>query len=265
MKSISRIIWALIIVMLVSMVAARAYALTGLDIMKKYLDHFEVADEINKADMTLISKGGKKRQRSITIMTKEYADDRHKILVRFTAPENIRGAGLLIVENKGRSDDEWLYLPALKKIKKISTSERSHSFMGSEFSYEDLHPEVLEDYRYELLGSEMVGGHDCYRVQAVPVSKRKLEETGYGKRILWIRKDLSFRIKVQYFDKKGNLLKTETDGGLVDIGGGKYRMNMITMMNDRTGKSTVLHSKSRKIDSGIPDSRFTTSHLEQGA
>ncbi len=260
------ILYVIIVVlsMVISMPGA-AWALSGQDVMKKYLDHFEVADETNKATMTLVSSQGKQRRRSLTIMTKEYENDLHKILIRFTEPENIRGAGLLIVENRGRSDDEWLYLPVLKKIKKISTSERSHSFMGSEFSYEDLHPEVMSDYRYELKGSDAVDGRECYIVEATPVSARKLEETGYGKRILWIRKDISFRIKVQYYDKQGKLLKTETDEQLLDIGGGKYRMNKIVMTNERTGDKTVLDSQGRSVDSDIPDSRFTTTHLKQGA
>ena len=262
----SNVAW-IVIAMLVAVVTmpSRAHALSANDIMKKYQDHFEVNDETNKATMTLISKHGKKRRRSITILTKEYPNDLHKILLRFTSPENINGAGLLIVENKDRSDDEWLYLPALKKIKKISTSERSHSFMGSEFSYEDLHPEVMEDYRYEIKGSEACGGKECYVIEAFPASSRKIAETGYGKRDLWIRKDIFFRVKVVYYDKNKALLKTETDENLTEVGGGRYRMNRINMFNDRTGKSTVLESTSRVIDTGIPDNRFTTSYLERGA
>lgn len=253
------------IAIVVSAIPGSSHAMTALEVMKKYTDQFNVADETNKASMALINKKGKQRRRSLTIMSKEYPGKLHKILIRFTAPESIYGAALLIAENKNRSDDEWLYLPALKKIKKISTSERSHSFMGSEFSYEDLHREVLDDFAYELKGSETVDGQDCFLVEATPTSQRKLAETGYGKRILWIRKDIFFKVKVEYYDKKGRLLKTETDDMLTEISSGKYRMNRITMVNIKTGKKTVLESTSRSINKGIPSTRFTATYLEQGA
>ncbi len=254
--------WLFAVVLLLPL---SGHALTADEIMKNYVDQFKVRDETNVATMTLVNTSGKERRRSITLMTKEYGGSLHKILIRFTAPENIRGAGLLIVENSGRSDDEWLFLPELKRIKKISTSERSHSFMGSEFSYEDLHSEVMKDYRYALKGSEPCGAHECFVIEAVPVSSRKLAETGYGKRVLWIRKDIFFRVKVDFYDRKGQLLKTETDEGLTDIGGGKYRMNKITMHNNKTGQETLLESTSRVIDSGIPATKFTTTYLKQGA
>jgi outer membrane lipoprotein-sorting protein len=232
--------------------------------MNQYINHFDVADETVTATMTLLNKHGKKRVRELTFMTKEFKRDLDKILIRFTSPRSIYGAGLLIVENDKRSDDQWLFLPALKKIKKISTSERSHSFMGSEFAYEDMHGEILDDYEYKLTGSETLDGHDCYIIEAKPVSARKINETGYSKRRLWIRKDISFKVKVEYYDKRGELLKTEYDEGLVKIPGGKLRMNSVTMLSNTTGKKTLLKSKNRTINSGVSSSKFTTTYLEHG-
>ena len=265
MKLTSYLVSIAAVVIVVSGIPGSSYAMTAREIMQKYTDQFDVADETNKATMALINKQGKQRRRALTIMSKEYPGKLYKILIRFTAPESIYGAGLLIAEQRNRSDDEWLYLPALKKVKKISTSERSHSFMGSEFSYEDLHREVLDDFAYELKGSEVVNGQDCFLIEATPTSQRKLSETGYGKRTLWIRKDIFFKVKAAYYDKKGKLLKTETDDVLTEISSGKYRMNRITMVNSKTGKKTVLESTSRSISKGISKTRFTTTYLEQGA
>lgn len=244
---------------------ASSSAQTAREIMQKYSDQFSVPDETTKATMTLINKLGKKRARSLTILTREPPNGLRKSLIRFTSPESIRGTGLLILENKDRSDDQWLYLPALKKTKKISSQERSHSFMGSEFAYEDLHGEELEDFSYKLLRSEPLDGHACFVIEATPVSGRKLAETGYRKRILWIRKDIFFKIKAEYYDKAGRLLKTETDEDLVEIGNRNYRMNKITMLSNQTGKKTVLNSSHRAIDTGIKDSTFTIRNLERGA
>lgn len=245
--------------------AAPLRADSARDIMKKYTDQFELSDETNNVTMKLVNRAGKEQLRRLTIINKRYPDDLHKILIRFTYPEKISGTGLLISENTDRGDDQWLYLPALKKTKKISSQERSHSFMGSEFTYEDLRGEVLKDYNYEILGNEIVDGAECYKIKAVPVSQRKLEETGYGKRILMVRKDISFAIKTEYYDKSDRLLKTEATSGLKEIKPGVYRMNSITMENNLTGDKTILRSDGRIIESGLPSSRFTIMYLEQGA
>ena len=242
-----------------------SHAFTAVEIMKKYTDLFNVTDETEQVTMTLVNMQGKKKVRSLTIMTKDFGNDLSKMLIRFTAPENINGAALLISENERRSDDQWLYLPALKKVKKIAAGDRSQSFMGSEFAYEDLYPEVASDYNYTLVRSEACGGYECYVIEAVPASPRKIAETGYSKRIVWVREDIFFKIKTEFYDKKGTLLKTETDEDLTQIAAGKYRMNKIIMLNNSTGDSTNLESKSREIDKGIPASKFTTTYLEQGS
>lgn len=264
MKKILTITFIVVTFTLVASMPRIANTQSASEIMKKYVDYFDVADETIQAKMTLINKQGKKRERELTIMTKEFTADLDKILIRFTKPRSIYGAGLLIEENEKRSDDQWLYLPVLKKIKRISTSERSHSFMGSEFAYEDMHGEVTDDFNYTLAGSENVNGKDCYIIEAKPVSARKIEETGYSKRRLWIRKDINFKVKVEYYDKKGELLKTEYDEELITIPGGKLRMNLVTMVDNRSGNKTVLRSKHRMINSGVPGTKFTTTYLEHG-
>lgn len=255
-------LYAVVVSIIISGISAVSFAQAGRDVMEKYSDHFKVTDESTKATMTLINKEGKQQNRSLNILTKRYPNDMHKTLITFTSPEKISGTGLLIVENQGRGDDQWLYLPVLKKVKKISTAERSHSFMGSEFAYEDLRGEVLKDFSYQLIGSEAVNGQDCFKIEATPV---RAGETGYGKRILWIRKDIFFKTKVEYYDKGGKILKTEADEDMVQIGGGKYRMNTVVMQSSQSGNKTLLKSNSRDINSGVPDSKFTTSYLEQGA
>jgi len=232
--------------------------------MTKWTDQFKAADETTGTTMTLINKQGKERAHSLNITVKKYPDNIYKYMLRFTSPENVRGTGLLIAENLDRNDDMWFYLPALKKIKKISSSERNHSFMGSEFSYEDLRREVMRDNDYKLIGNDTVDGYDCYLIEAVPSSSRG-QESGYGKRHLWVRKDIFFKIKTEYYDKTGKLLKTEADEDIEQISGGRYRMNKVTMLNDKTGNKTILTTGRRVIDSGIPDSKFTTMYLEKGA
>ena len=259
-----RRIMAVLMIALPFLIPAVSHAESAEEIMKKFTDHYDVADETVDATMIMVNKQGAERERSLTILSKRYAHDLTHMLIRFTSPQNINGTGILIYENLDRSDDQWLFLPALKKVKKISSSERSHKFVGSEFAYEDLRGEKRRDFSYNLLHTEQLDGHDCFVIEATPKSEGKISETGYSKRIQWIRKDIYFRTKTEYFDKSGKLLKTETDEDLMDVGKGKFRMKKVTMLNNQTGEKTILISNSVKIGTGVPDSKFTLRYLERG-
>ena len=254
-----------LMIVLPFLIPAVLYAQSADEIMKKFTDHYDVADETVNAAMIMVNKQGAEHERSLTILSKKYPHDLTHMLIRFTSPQNINGTGILIYENPDRGDDQWLFLPALKKVKKISSSERSHRFMGSEFAYEDLRGEERRDFSYNLLHTEQLDGHDCFVIEAMPKSERKSSETGYSKRIQWIRKDIFFRTKTEYYDKSGKLLKTEADEDIMDVGKGKYRMKKVTMLNNQTGEKTILISNSVKIGTGIPDSKFTLRYLEQGS
>jgi uncharacterized protein len=242
-----------------------AAELTADEIMEKFVSQFRVADETAKLILTLIDKQGKERSDSFTLTSKRYPGNLYKTVMRFTAPETVSGTGVLIVENRDRGNDLWFYLPTLKKTKRISSSEHSQSFMGSEIAYEEFESEEPSDFHYERKGSEVVDGRPCFIIEAVASSPHQQEQTGYSKRLLWIDEQDFLKRKVEYYDKVGRLLKTERDEEIVPVAGGRYRINKGTYVNHQTGRSTVLRCLSRSLETGVSDSLFTISSLEHGA
>ncbi|MFQ5637897.1 MAG: outer membrane lipoprotein-sorting protein [bacterium] len=239
--------------------------LTAREIMQKNDQQRKAADERVELVMKLINKKGKERSRKVTQVTKTDASDNEKYLIRFLAPADVKGTGLLTIEHSGQDDDQWLYLPALRKVRRISASDQSDSFMGTDFAYEDLGNEELEEYEYTLVKTEDVDGFECYLIEATPNNDKKKKSSGYSKREIWIRKDNFVGIQTKYYDKKGELLKIfqASDVRLLE-GTGNWRTHRMEMENLKSGHKTVLLFDNFVINHGLHDKLFTQRYLKRG-
>ncbi|NOX87988.1 MAG: outer membrane lipoprotein-sorting protein [Calditrichaeota bacterium] len=238
---------------------------TGREIMKKYKAQERTRDSSVELKMTLINARGGKRVRQVIQVTKTDAEGNRKALIRFLSPADIKGTGFLSVENSDRDDDNWLYLPALRKVRRIAGSDKTDSFMGTEFTYEDLEAEDLEAYEYKLIGSDTVGGVAAWIVEARAVSPKKIKETGYSKRELWISKDHYLAVQTKYYDKKGAYVKLYKASDIKQVPGtDKWRAYRMTMEDVRKGNKTVLEFSDYKINQGVPDKYFSQRYLKRG-
>ena len=190
-----------------------------------------------RQSMVLRNKQGQESRRRIRVKVLEVAEDGDKSLFVFDEPRDVKGTALLIHAHKQDADDQWLYLPALKRVKRISSSNRSGSFMGSEFSYEDLSAPEVGKYTYRYLRDEPCGDLTCTVSERVPVDKKA---SGYSRQVVWHDKDELRIWKVEYYDRKDAHLKTLTIGNYTQHLGRYWRAGEMTMVNHLTGKSTVL-------------------------
>ena len=265
MNAARNIVAALLVAFLVSISgAAVSEALTGREIMERNEEQNKGEDEFNETSMKLVNKRGQERNRKIDYYSKTGKDDNDKILIRFVEPADVKGVGLLTIEHSDRDDDQWLYLPALKKVRRISSSDQGDSFMGTDYTYEDIRSEKLDKHKYELVGSEVIDGYDCYIIEALPATEEQKKDSGYSKRTLWVRKDIFLVVKIEYFDKKGELFKTEVNNNIVEAAPNLYRANLMKMENHKTGHSTTISFDERKMNSGLPDKIFTERTLKRG-
>lgn len=237
---------------------------TGLEIMKKQRDLQRAKDEEETQQMTLVNKNGETKQRKLARATITSSEDLSKILIRFKAPRDVENTGLLTWEAKDGNDDQWLYLPEMKKTMRIASSGKKNRFMGTDFSYEDLRPENLSLHSYNLAGSEAVDGQDCFMIEALPANDKEAEESGYSKRKLWIRKDISYTVKREFYDKKNQLEKVQTDRKLVNVKGSIWRANEVEMRDMQAGSKTLVVIETRAQDKGLKESLFTAAALERG-
>lgn len=190
-------------------------------------------DTYAKATMTLISARGDKVSREVVITTLEQKEG-NKSIIRFNSPADIRGIAALIHEHPGGIDDTWLYVPASRRTRRISGANRTASFQGSEFTYEDLSRTVVENYDWKFLEMGTVGKEPVYKLEARP----RYKDTGYSRLVVYIHRDHWRSEKVDYYDKAGKLLKTLTESKWKEFHGRFWRGATMTMTNHQTKKAT---------------------------
>jgi hypothetical protein len=218
-------------------------------------------------NMSIIEPNGEKRERSISMATKLYEGGAtEKRLYRFLSPPDVKGTGLLVFDYQTKSDDVWIFLPALRKTRRIVSSEKSKSFMGSDFTYGDFNIPELDDFDCTVTKEEDVGGDKCWVIDLVPKSKDIAKADGYDKKTFWIsQKTYAVRKGLYYDVADGKLLKElkADDIKLVDPKKQRYRVMRMEMTNKRTGRHSVFETTKISYAPDTKDEYFTTRYLER--
>ncbi|MDX8409662.1 MAG: outer membrane lipoprotein-sorting protein [Mariprofundales bacterium] len=231
----------------------------GLEIATE-ADHRDVGfgDYRTELKMTLRNKHNQQTSRTMRNTTREQPDDGDKTLIVFDNPRDVKGTAFLSHTHKMDNDDQWLFLPALKRVKRISSSNKSGPFMGSEFAYEDISSQEIEKYTYKYLGDQIIDGHDCFTVERFPTNAK----SGYHRQVVWFGK-AEFRIwKIDFYDRKNTPLKTLTYHGYQQYLGKYWRADQMDMINHQTGKSTSLVFSNYTFSIGTTEMDFTPNRLK---
>jgi len=240
-------------------IVSSAFALTNYEVAlksEKVMSGFE--DSISKMQMTLINARGQKKVRTMQMKVLEGKDE-DKSLMEFLTPPDVKGTKFLNYEHIDRDDDQWLYLPALKRVKRIASKNKSGSFMGSEFAYEDLSAFNVKKYKYTGEAEEVVvDGKEMYKIYSTPISKY----SGYTKLISWVDKKTFLVQKIEYYDRKKQLLKTAFFSQYKNFDG-IYRIGKIVMKNVQNDKTTILVWEDEKIKNGLKPKDFHKRYLRR--
>lgn len=240
--------------------------LSARDIMEKNFFVSKVSVLQIEATMVLINERGQQRERRNTTLVKLQPNGiDSKFLVKFSTPADIKGTGFLQVEHSDGDDDLWIYLPALKKSRRLVANNKRDSFVGSDFSYGDISLPKVDLYRHALQRSEKVDEFDCYVIESVPINDTVKSNSGYSRKITWVRTDNFLETKIEYYDLAGRLLKTQrvSKHQLVERDKGRWFALYREMTNHQNGHRTTLNVA--KVDAGVvaPDEMFTTRHIER--
>lgn len=243
--------------------ALSAQDMTGYEIMEKALEQ-STWDDL-QADMQLILRNarGEQRVRDIAFYSSDTEDGLNRMLMRFKAPADVKGTGFLTLETAGGNDEQYLYLPALRRVKKIASSGSGGNFMSSDFTYYDIGKPELKDWNYKLLVEVEKKGQLCYKIECLPASDKILADTGYGKIIRWVEKERLNTIFSEYYDS-GMLKWKELD--VVEfqlIKNVDFATDMI-MQDLQTGHSSEMKFLNLHVDTGISDNFFSVRYLRQG-
>lgn len=234
------------------------------DIIEQQSERHTLTNEISRMEVTLIDRKGRREERMLRRLDKKQNDGMMHSLTVFDLPKDVKGTALLTRENGNGPNDQWLYFPSQKRMQRIAQARRSGYFMGTDFTFEDMDPENTDDFTYRHLQSETVVGHACHVIEAVPADRSAQRTSGYGKRILWIRKDILFSVKIEFYDKKGKLLKTQTNSELEELANGAWRAKRSFMDNHAKCHQTDIKVVSRDVDTKLTDDLFTARHITTG-
>ena len=218
-------------------------------------------DNKSVSKMVLRNKQGQESVRVLRQNNFEINDEGlgDKSVVVFDEPRDIQGTALLSHTKILDPDDQWLYLPALKRVKRISSKNKSGPFVGSEFAYEDLLAQEVEKYNYKFLREEKCGELECFVVESYPL----YENSGYTRLHVWWDKD-EYRVqKIDFYDRKDSLLKTLTYNGYQQYNGKFWRPDKMSMVNHQTGKSTDILIDNWQFGAGQSENEFTPARLKR--
>jgi outer membrane lipoprotein-sorting protein len=230
----------------------------------------EIASEADRRDtgfndskasmkMLLSNSHGDKSTRDIRVRTLEQPGDGDKSLTIFDSPADVRGTAFLSFTHKSGPDDQWLYLPALKRVKRISSRNKSGPFMGSEFAYEDISSQELEKYEYKYLREESCGELQCFVIERYPVDRF----SGYTRQVVWLDTAEYRPQQIVYYDRKDAKLKTLTFSDYQQYLDKYWRAHSMYMQNHQTGKSTLLTWSDYAFQTGLSERDFNRNNLDR--
>ncbi len=231
---------------------------TAKEIIDQMSSGFQNENMMMQFKMTLVDKSGQKRERTLRSRMRE-ANDLAQSEITFEEPADVKGVKFLVLENKGRDDDQLIYLPANKRVRRITSSQRSTSFMGTDFSYNDLSTHESDKGKHSRLADEKLAGADCYVIESVPA---KPEDYDYSRMRFWVRKDSMVVAKAEFYDMAKKLQKVMKTATFEEYKKGKWLAKMIKMDDVQKGTSTVIDVLKYKADAAIDDKYFTERFLK---
>ena len=235
------------------------------EIMKKSREQSKLSGMEAKTTLEILDGKGNTRTRETSMVSKIYPDGTEKRSIVFRAPAEVRGTGILIWDFEGKEDNMWIYMPSLRKSRKIVSTEKSKNFMGSEFSNADLAVASLDDFTYENTGTETVDGHLCWMIKITPVNPKVAAEYGISYKTSWISQlDLMPR-KTIFYDLEGKPWKEMIFGGIriVDDASRKYFVSRMEIRNLKNGRSSKMDMSSITYNPAVGEEPFTLAWLEK--
>ena len=256
MKSLKTIGYILI-ALAISCFCVKAEEITGKKLAGKVFDRDRGENSISTAQMVLVNKSGNKRIRQF-INQRLMEGGLEKQIIRFTSPADIDGTGFLTIEKPGWETEQFLYLPALRRTRRIVSSQKSHRFVNSDFTYEDMERHPVDDYVYKIVGNQKVGNIDCYAMETRP---KKTTESQYSLTVSLIGKQSLVPVFVKYFDKKGNYIKTYKVLKLNQVQG-IWTESIVTMENLEKAHKTYIKLENIKYNTDIDKDLISRKGLE---
>lgn len=246
--------------------ASLAQAPSAEEIMKRNFTTSKFTDSTADSTMKLINKDGKERVRESTGVTKLIPGTTdNQRLITFLSPSDVKGTKNLLIEHSNKEDDIWIYLPALKKVRRLVASNKKDAFAGTDFSYGDIIGYKVEEWNHKLVKEDKVDGKACHLIESTPKTPAVADTYGVSKRVNCVEKESAIAISGESYDSNGQLIKKYSSKDLkkLDEKNNKWTAMQMEALNVETGHKTIIEFKNYKVNTGVSDALFTTRSLEK--
>jgi hypothetical protein len=231
-------------------------AIEGVELAQRVFDRDDGRDASATVKLLLIDDRGDKKFRTLTTAVKEYGKTL-KTYMRFTSPADIDGTSFLTWENEDRDDDQFLYLPALKRVRRIVSTQKDSRFVNTDYTYEDLQRRKVALDNHRILSEDNVGEYPCFVLESIPIDE---DESQYGKRISYIIKDRDMPAKIEFYDKRGHHVKTYWARKIEKIDG-IWSVAESEMQDLKNNRRTLMKTTEIRYNQGIEDNVFTEGYM----
>jgi hypothetical protein len=235
-------------------------------IMQKSQDAMTLDGSESISILTINDGKGNQRIRKFSTASKlESSDGFTKSIMRFLDPADVKGTGILTFDYENKDDDMWLYMPALRKVRRIVSSEKTKSFMGSEFTNADITKPNIDEYTYKMIGNEKIDSTECWKIEITPATKEIASSYGYSKKIAWVGKSDNVARRNEYYDLDGKLLKVMVVKSikLLDEKNKKYQTMDASMENRQNGRTSSFVIEKSVFNPNVKEEYFTTDYLQK--
>ncbi len=262
---LGRVVFVLAVLALIAPAGLRAEEMTGRQIVDEVSKRHDKAFEFERQTMTLIDKKKNKEERELRRFKRD-VDGGGRYLLAFTSPSGVKGTALLTWQYDEKDDDQWLYLPAMEgKLKRIAEGGKRNYFMGTDYTYEDLTSENKDKFEFKRLPDEEVDGKPHFVVESRATDTNLKKQTGYSRQVMWIRQDIFYIMKTDYYDRRERLVKRQVQKKLVHLDGDTWRSDLTVMQNLRKKHITAVKVTERSFDEDkVPLKVFSKRHVTSG-
>lgn len=256
-------------ILMITLLAASALSLAAQpnanEIMKKSRDQAKVSGLESRTKLEIHDGKGNTRVRETTMASRTFPDGTEKRVIVFLAPADVKGTSMLIFDYDKKEDDMWVYMPALRKSRKIVSSEKTKSFMGSEFSNSDLAVGNIDDFTYTLDGTESVDQQECWKIIMLPANPQIAADYGISSKVTWIGKKDYITRKVVFLDAANAPFKEMYFTGikLLDLATQKYFVTHMVIKNLKNNRFSVMNMDQISLNSAVKEEFFTLSFIEK--
>ena len=245
-----------------SLASTAISAQTARDISEKATDAIEYDAMEMTSTLKIYDAKGSERIRQVTTATKKFGET-SKTLIKFISPADVKGTAILIYDHENAADDMWIYMPALRKTRRIVSTEKGKNFMGSEFTNADMSKPNMNDFQYKILGSETFEGKTCWKIESACNNETVASENGFSRKVSYIEEGSYLCHKVEFFDLQGKLHKIQFIRQYKKQASGKYFAYEMEMRNELNGRKSFMIIDKFQTGSTLPESAFTAAMLEK--